>query len=163
MDALFQPDGDWQRLGDVAVVSHRVSSLVLNLLASIGLLVGAWILTNGDLWWVGAAAVAAVAWTTWRVIRIGRWIRSFGFREGERDLLITHGLWYKSLTAIPYGRMLSVEVTTGPVSRLWGLADVQLITASHRSNAQIPALRATDAARLRDHLIALGEKQALPL
>jgi membrane protein YdbS with pleckstrin-like domain len=59
--------------------------------------------------------------------------------------------------------MLSVEVTTGPVSRLWGLATVELITASHRSNARIPALRADDAARLRDHLIAVGEAQALPL
>jgi membrane protein YdbS with pleckstrin-like domain len=43
------------------------------------------------------------------------------------------------------------------------LATVELITASHRSNARIPALRADDAARLRDHLIAVGEAQALPL
>jgi uncharacterized protein len=163
MDALFQPDGDWQRLGRAAVVSHRVNSLLLNLLFSAGILAAVWLLTGGEAVWVGIAALAAASWTTWRVIRIGRWIRSFGFREGERDLLITHGLWFKSLTAVPYGRMLSVEVTTGPISRLWGLAEVQLITASHRSNARIPALPADEAAHLRDHLIALGEQQALPL
>jgi membrane protein YdbS with pleckstrin-like domain len=59
--------------------------------------------------------------------------------------------------------MLLVEVRTNPVSRLWKLADVELVTASPRSNARIPSLPAADAARLRDQLIALGEEQALPL
>ena len=163
MDALFRPEGEWQRLPAKAAVSHRVNSLLLNLILSAVVVALSWLLSAGTMWLVLAATTAALAWTTWRVVRIGRWIGSFGFREGPRDLLITHGLWYKSLTAIPYGRMLSVEVTTGPVSRLWGLATVELITASHRSNARIPALRAEDAARLRDHLIAVGEAQALPL
>jgi uncharacterized protein len=163
MDALFRPDGEWQRLPAKAVTSHQVNSLLLNLGLSLAVVAAVWFLSDATLWLVLLACAAVTAWTIWRVIRIGRWIRSFGFREGERDLLITHGLWFKSLTAIPYGRMLSVEVTTGPVARLWGLATVELITASHRSNAQIPALGATEAARLRDQLIALGEAQALPL
>ncbi len=163
MDALFRPDGEWQRLSAKAAVSHRVNSLLLNVILSAAVVSGVWVFSTGTMWLVLAASAAALAWTTWRVIRIGRWVGSFGFREGPRDLLITHGLWYKSLTAIPYGRMLSVEVTTGPISRLWGLATVELITASHRSNARIPALGAEDAARLRDHLIAVGEAQALPL
>jgi len=109
-----------------------------------------------------AVAGLGVVWTLWRVIRAGRWVRSFGFREGERDLLITQGLWTKSLTAIPYGRMLSVEVTALPTTRIWGLAGVELITASSGSNAHIPSLTAPEAARLRDQLILLGEAQALP-
>jgi uncharacterized protein len=163
MDALFRPDEEWKRLPAKAALAHRLESLVINLIASAILIGGAWWLTGGTLWLVGLTIAAGVAWTTWRVVRIGRWMRAFGYREGEHDLLISKGLWFKSLTAIPYGRMLSVEVTTGPITRLWGLASVELITASHRSNAHIPALSAADAARLRDQLIALGESQALPL
>ena len=115
-------------------------------------------------WWVAAAvAVFGLGWTIWRVIRAGRWIRSFGFTERDRDLLITHGLWFKKLTAVPYGRMLSVEVESGPIDRLWDLAEVTLITASSHSHAKIPGLLAADAAILRDRLIRLGETQALPL
>lgn len=163
MDDLFNPDGEWHRLPAVAVTAQRINSLVINLVVSVIVVVAAWLLSNGLLWLAAATAAAAALWTLWRVVRIGRWVRTFGFREGERDLVITHGLWLKTLTAIPYGRMLSVEVTTGPISRLWGLADVELVTASHQSNAQIPALPAAEAARLRDELIAHGEEQALPL
>lgn len=163
MDELFTPSGDWQRLPAVAALAERLNSLVVNLIAWAVIVVAVWFLTHGLLWAVGVAAVSGLCWTLWRVIRIGRWVRSFGFSEGERDLTISHGLWFKTLTSIPYGRMLSVEVTTNPITRLWGLAAVQLVTASHNSNARIPALSANDAARLRDDLIARGEEQALPL
>ncbi|MBN9105924.1 MAG: PH domain-containing protein [Propionibacteriaceae bacterium] len=163
MDDLFRPETDWNGLPDVAVTAHRISSLVANVVlwAIIGGAV--WLFTNPLALPTGIVAVVGVAWTLWRVVRAGRWIRSFRYSEREHDLLISHGLWFKNLTAIPYGRMLSVEVTTGPISRLWGLAEVQLITASHESNGTIPALTAADAAILRDRLIAVGEAQALPL
>ena len=67
--------------------------------------------------WAGGVAGAGILWTIWRVIRAGRWVRSFGYAERDEDLLITHGLWFKRLTAIPYGRMLSVNVESGPLDR----------------------------------------------
>ena len=73
-------------------------------------------------------------------------MRSFGYAEREQDLLITHGLWSKRLTAIPYGRMLSVNVESGPIDRSWGLARVELVTASIQSAGHIPGLPQADAA-----------------
>lgn len=163
MDDLFRPETDWNSLPDVAVTAHRVSALGTNLLVWAVITGAVWLFTSPMVLPVAVAAAAGAAWTLWRVIRAGRWIRSFGYSEREHDLLISHGLWFKNLTAVPYGRMLSVEVTTGPISRLWGLAEVQLVTASHESSASIPALPAADAATLRDRLIAVGEAQALPL
>lgn len=163
MDDLFRPETDWNGLPDVAATAHRVSALATNLIAWVVIVGAVWLFTNPLVQPVVIAAVAGLAWTLWRVVRAGRWIRSFGYSERQHDLLISHGLWLKKLTAVPYGRMLSVEVTTGPISRLWGLAEVQLVTASHESNATIPALPAADAATLRDRLIAVGEAQALPL
>lgn len=163
MDDVFQPPGDWQALPPVAVTAHRITSAVTNVIIWAILVVTSAVVFPTLGWLTILTAAAGVGWTLWRVIRIGRWIRAFRFREGERDLLISKGLWFRSLTAIPYGRMLSVEVTTGPINRLWGLSGVQLVTASHESNGHIPALTAADASRIRDQLIALGEEQALPL
>jgi uncharacterized protein len=158
---LFAPAARWQRLPAVAAQAARLSSLVANVVSFAVLAVPVGIWWN---WW-GAAAIAVFGfgWTIWRIVRAGRWIHSYGYSEREHDLLITHGLWFKKLTAVPYGRMLSVEVESGPIDRLWGLAEVTLVTASSHSNAKIPGLPATDAAVLRDRLIRLGEAQALPL
>jgi hypothetical protein len=163
MDDLFRPEGDWSRLPDIAVLASRISSLVTNVVAWAAITVVVWLFTNPESLPTLVIGAAGIAWTIWRVIRAGRWVRSLRYSEREHDLLISHGLWFKKLTAVPYGRMLSVDVTTGPISRLWGLADVHLVTASPESHASIPALLAADAAVLRDRLIVAGETQALPL
>lgn len=161
MSELFSPPADWQRLPKVAAKASQLNSLIANviLFTAAALPVGFW----WNWWGAGAVALGGIGWTIWRVIRAGRWVRSFGYSERERDLLISHGLWFKKLTAVPYGRMLSVEVESGPIDRMWKLAQVRLLTASSESNALIPGLPAADAASLRDRLIHAGEAQALPL
>ena len=163
MDDVFRSAGEWQGLPPVAVTSHRITSAVTNVVIWSAIAVGLWVAFPQLGWPALLAAVAGVCWTTWRVIRIGRWVRAFRFREGERDLLISKGLWFRSLTAIPYGRMLSIEVTTGPINRLWGLSGVPSPTSSSESQAIIPALTFEDAIPIGDQLIASGEEQALPL
>lgn len=59
--------------------------------------------------------------------------------------------------------MLAVNVNSGPIDRLLGLAQLELVTASIQSDATIPGLGQSEAAALRDRLIAAGEAQALPL
>lgn len=161
MTDLFTPTAEWQRLPDRYVQVRRLGALIYNLIATlvVGLTVG-FVL---DWLWAAALAVAGLVWTGWRVFRAGRWVRAFGYAEREEDLLITLGLWNKRLTAIPYGRMLSVNVESGPIDRAWGLASVELVTASVQSAGSIPGLPQEEAARLRDRLIAAGEAQALPL
>jgi membrane protein YdbS with pleckstrin-like domain len=89
-----------------------------------------------------------------------RGIRSWGYAERADDLLVRHGLMIRRLSVVPYGRMQFVDVTAGPVDRLFGLATVQLHTAAAASDAKIPGLEPPDAARLRDRLAALGEARA---
>jgi uncharacterized protein len=64
------------------------------------------------------------------------------------------------LSVVPYGRMQFVEVTAGPVERLFGLSTVKLHTAAAASDARIPGLEQDEAARLRDRLTELGESMA---
>ncbi len=162
MDDLFAPPtGSWQRLAPRAANARAVDTAVGNLLWIAGAVAAAWFLLPSWVAWT-VAGVGAV-WLAWITIRAWRWTRAFGYAERENDLLISSGLWSRKLVAIPYSRMQSVRVASGPIERLWGLARVSLVTASVETSATIPGLEEADATRLRDRLIEAGESQALPL
>lgn len=161
MSDLFTPAATWQRLAPAYATVRRLGALIWNGVLTIAGAVAAWVFA--DWRWATGVVVAGLGWTAWRIVRAGRWVRAFGYAERDEDLLITSGLWNRRLTAIPYGRMLAVNVESGPIERSWGLARVELVTASAQSAGQIPGLAAADAAALRDRLIGAGEAQALPL
>lgn len=105
----------------------------------------------------------ALAFIIFRIWRQKAIVAAWGYAERESDLYIRHGIWYKVLTVVPYGRMQAVEAHAGPISRLFGLSNVTLITASASSNAVIYGLDTEQAIALRDRLTALGEDQAIGL
>jgi membrane protein YdbS with pleckstrin-like domain len=108
---------------------------------------------------VGAVALGSgVAW--WFVHNR---FRAWGYLERDEDLEVRRGVMVQRLSVVPYGRMQFVEITTGPVERLFGLATVKLHTAAAASDARIPGLHPDEAARLRDRLAALGEAKAAGL
>ncbi|HEY9289825.1 MAG TPA: PH domain-containing protein [Microlunatus sp.] len=160
MEALFAPpDADWQPISPKYSTMRRLNSLLW-----IGVIFTAGALYAGlgfGLWWL-----AAVIWAVALAIAIPRWIvigrnwRSWGYLERDDDLYITRGVLFRELTAVPYGRMQAVEVRTTPLQRAFGLATVQLVTASAATDAVIPGLLPDEAARLRDRLTQVGEAQA---
>ncbi len=114
--------------------------------------------------WLGVAvAVVAALLTIWGWWLIGRNWRSWGYAERADDLLITHGFMFRTLVVVPYGRMQFVDVTAGPLDRKFGIATVQLHTATQATDASIPGLLADEASRLRDRLAALGEARSAGL
>ena len=118
-----------------------------------------WVLT--DLTWVSLLILAVgAAILLLRLALIERTWRSWGYVEREDDLYITHGVLFRTLVAVPYGRMQLVEVASGPLERAFGLATVTLKTASAETNASIPGLTPDEATRLRDRLTELGEAHA---
>lgn len=109
---------------------------------------------------VVAGAVAVLA-TLWSVER-GRY-RSWGYVERADDLVVQRGIFIRKLSVVPYGRMQFIDVTAGPVDRLFGLATVQLHTAAAATDARIPGLLRSDADALRDRLTTIGEARATGL
>jgi len=103
------------------------------------------------------------------VVLLGAWIqlrgryRAWGYLERADDLVVRRGLLFRQVTVVPYGRMQFIDVSAGPVDRLFGLATVQLHTAAAASDARIPGLAQEEAGRLRDRLASLGEAQATGL
>lgn len=109
-------------------------------------------------WWAPiAAGVVAVIGIVWWVIVAHRQVKNLGYAIRENDLLIQRGILFRSTTVVPFGRMQFVDVSSGPVSRLFGLATVELHTASASSDATIPGLPAQDADHLRELLAQRGE------
>jgi len=160
MDELFAPpDYEWQRLSPNFRKLRRLTTL---LVAPIIFTIPAVIVgVVSGLWWISAiiwgfAALIVII----RLVLVGRTYRSWGYVEREDDLYITHGVLFRSLVAVPYGRMQLVEVESGPLERAFGIATVSLKTASVETNATIPGLPPEEAARLRDRLTELGEARA---
>jgi membrane protein YdbS with pleckstrin-like domain len=103
---------------------------------------------------VVAVLGATLSWFLRR--RFGAW----RYQERNEDLLVARGVMVQRLSVVPYGRMQFVEVTAGPVERLFQLSTVKLHTAAAASDARIPGLERAEAARLRDRLTELGESMA---
>lgn len=114
-------------------------------------------------WLAIAGGVAIIIFATWRVLRQRRLAAAWGYAERADDLYITHGLWFKTLTVVPYGRMQVIEVTSGPLERRFGLATVRLVTASASTDAHIPGLTAERAADLRDRISERGDVAGMGL
>ena len=85
--------------------------------------------------------------------------RAWGYAENDEDLLVTSGVMFKRLVAVPYGRMQFVDVQAGPLQRSFGVATVTLHTASAETASNIPGLPAAEATRLRNRLTELGESR----
>jgi membrane protein YdbS with pleckstrin-like domain len=105
-------------------------------------------------------AAAAVVIALIRAVMVVRSVRSWGYAERDDDLLVRHGLFMRKLSIVPYARMQFVDVTVGPLERMFGLATVTMHTAAAASDAQVPGLPAAEAARLRDRLSSLGEARS---
>jgi len=157
VDELFTPpSGDWQRVSPKLATIRRILFLIPTaVFALAGVLLLALL---PDLWWIGTLVIViALAAAGWGWIWAGRNQRSWGYAENDDDLLVTSGVMFKRLVAIPYGRMQFVDVEAGPLARAYGVATVTLHTASAETAADIPGLPAAEATRLRNRLTELGE------
>ena len=114
--------------------------------------------------WIGLLLIAlAVIGGLLVIWLVPRQIAAIGYDVGADALTITSGLMFRQLVVVPYARMQYVDVQAGPLLRRFGLANVQLHTASAATDAHIPGLEAQVAADLRDELARLGETKSVGL
>jgi uncharacterized protein len=154
---IWPDDVAWRRVSPKLFWLELLSYLSGVAMVAAACLIAWWIFGVWQIW-LAAALVALL--TLARLAFLPRNLRSWGYAERADDLLVRHGLLYRRLSIVPYGRMQFIDVTAGPVERLFGLATVQLHTAAAASDAKIPGLPPAEATRLRDRLAALGEARA---
>ncbi|HEY8717970.1 PH domain-containing protein [Pengzhenrongella sp.] len=137
------------------LASARLASTVIVLgLPALGGAVAAGLSGLAGLWAIPAVLVALGLWATWL---IPRQVRAVRYAERADDLLIRKGIMFRSMVVVPYGRMQYVDVQAGPLARAFGIASVQLHTASPSTDAVIDGLPPAEATRLRDQLASRGE------
>ena len=163
MADLFAPPGnDWRPVSPQLGRLRRTVLVAATAVALVVLAVLAWTLpVPGALTALLGVGLLVLAGFGWWVI--GRNARAWAYAERDEDLYIKHGVMFRELIAVPYGRMQFVDITSGPLERAYGVATVRLHTASPQTGARIPGLPADEAAWLRDRLTDLGESQAAGL
>ncbi|HEY0618733.1 MAG TPA: PH domain-containing protein [Kribbella sp.] len=159
MDDLFAPsDVSWTPVSPKLATLRRLNAAIAG-----GLLVIAALIVLGVTagWPYGVLALVLVGLGYgWAWVLIGRNQKSWKYAEREDELLVSHGVMFRQLVVVPYGRMQFVDVAAGPLERAFGLSTVELHTATPATDAKIPGLHPDEAARLRDRLSALGQAQA---
>jgi membrane protein YdbS with pleckstrin-like domain len=159
VDDLFAPsDVSWTPVSPKLATLRRLNAAIAGGLLGIAALIVLGV-TAGWLYGVLALVLVGLGYG-WAWVLIGRNQKSWKYAEREDELLVSHGVMFRQLVVVPYGRMQFVDVAAGPLERAFGLATVELHTATPATDAKIPGLHPDEAARLRDRLSALGQAQA---
>lgn len=113
-------------------------------------------------WMVGAWLVAAALSVWFCLWYPPRSYRRWGYRIDAKVLETRSGMAFQRTRLLPLSRLQHVDIERGPLERMFGLAALVLHTAgTHSANIRIPGLEASEAMRLRDHLIEIGGDDAV--
>lgn len=81
--------------------------------------------------------------------------RAWSYEVTEDELHVQSGIWLRTLTIVPFGRVQHIDVSQGPFERRYGVGALTLHTAGTRASAVVlPGLALEDAERLRDEIRA---------
>jgi membrane protein YdbS with pleckstrin-like domain len=153
---LFGDGGiSWQPVSPSLATARYIVLAAFGILPFLGALVLA-VSVGGWFWLAVVVVVAAVGWIAWV---IGRQVPMISWAETREELVIRKGRLFRTVVSVPYGRLQFVDVQSGPLARRFGMATVELHTASPESSGQIPGLPTTVAEELRERLAARGESQ----
>lgn len=137
------------------VIVRYLSVLPWVILPAVGFLIAGIVIDEDEQFlkigaYVGAGIFAGlVLWLLWL---IPAQVKKLGWKETADELLLSRGKVFHTYTVVPYGRIQFVDVTAGPIERIFGLKSVELHTASASSDSSISGLVAAEADALRDRL-----------
>lgn len=85
----------------------------------------------------------------------GRVYRRLGYALDERLLRTVRGWMFHADTVVPFVRVQHIDVTEGPVDKMFGIATLVVHTAgTHNSVITLPGLSRSRAAEIRDAIRA---------
>lgn len=153
VDAFAPENVDFVPVSPKLTTARTIGAAVSCLVPALGFLIAA--LLSKFLWLLIGVAVS-VGLFVWLLWLIPRQVRAIGYATAESDFMVRKGIMFRSLVVVPYGRIQYVDVNEGPIARKFGIASIQLHTASAQTDASLDGLPAADAARLRDRLAQGG-------
>lgn len=152
--AALALDGAWHQISPRYVVSQFVQYAIVIVLVAIAAVVAA---TMFEQTWVWIPAGAFIAINLITLAILPRQAKALGYMLRADDVVFRRGILWQRMVAVPYGRMQLVDITQGPLDRIFGLAQLKMVTAAAATGVQIPGLTQGAAEALRDTLIEVAE------
>ncbi len=85
-----------------------------------------------------------------------------GYDLGRDRLRVARGVWWRSDTIVPFGRVQHIDVDRGPLERAFGLSTIVLHTAgNHNASISLPGLLDEDAQAMREEIRAHIKRETL--
>src|SRR5690606_40691189 len=136
--------------------NHVKAMRVATLLAAVPFVIGALVLEVAGFLPTGVFIVPVLLAAALIVIRAPmRRYMARGYVMGEDRLRVVRGLWFRSDTVVPFGRVQHIDVHQGPIERAYGLATLVLHTAgTHSASVALPGLGHDDAVAMREEIRA---------
>ncbi|MGO1235062.1 MAG: PH domain-containing protein [Microbacterium gubbeenense] len=147
-------DGAWHQISPKYVVSQLVQEIALLVIVAVAATVVATL--TGE-WWPWLAGGAIVAVTVVSLIILPRQAKALGYMLRGDDIVFRRGILWQRLIAVPYGRMQLIDITHGPLDRLFGISKLKMVTAAASTGVEVPGLATPAAEALRDTLIEVAE------
>lgn len=118
---------------------HTISALALPILAGIAMYcAGAFFGGPEALRIVGLVVVAVFGlWGLWWILTTPRRTRALGYALESNHLMARRGIVFRSMSSMPYGRIQYVDVDSGPLERMCGVARLTVRTAGTTTGTMV--------------------------
>ena len=118
---------------------HTISALALPILAGVAMYcAGAFFGGPEALRIVGLVVVAVFGlWGLWWILTTPRRTRALGYALESNHLMARRGIVFRSMSSMPYGRIQYVDVDSGPLERMCGVARLTVRTAGTTTGTMV--------------------------
>lgn len=118
---------------------HTLSALALPIVAGLALYcAGAFFGGPEVLRIVGVAVIAVFGlWGLWWILTTPRRTRALGYALESNHLMARRGIVFRSMSSMPYGRIQYVDVDSGPLERMCGVARLTVRTAGTTTGTMV--------------------------
>ncbi|MCA1749253.1 MAG: PH domain-containing protein [Parasphingopyxis sp.] len=132
----------------------RIHTALIGLVPAAALGIADLVLATEIPWQYGAVSLAVVLLYLIAVtVFPGRRYRRWGYQMGEEAIRIVSGWIFRKDTVVPFARVQHIDVSRGPIERMFGVATLTLHTAgSYNSTVALPGLAIDDANRMREEI-----------
>lgn len=118
---------------------HTISALAFPILAGVAMYcAGAFFGGPEVLRIVGLAVIAVFGlWGLWWLLTTPRRTRALGYALESNHLMARRGIVFRSMSSMPYGRIQYVDVDSGPLERMCGVARLTVRTAGTTTGTMV--------------------------
>lgn len=111
----------------------------------------------------GAIILPVLLIAAWAVLRVPlRRHAARGYDMSADRLRVVRGLWFRSDTVVPFGRVQHIDINQGALERAFGLATLTVHTAgTHNASVSLPGLAEPAAAAMREAIRAHIKRETL--